>query len=76
MVRDVFTTLQALRDSGVSVLMVEQNARSALEISDFGIVLETGRCRMTGQAADILHNPRVARMFLGGDLDSGLIASS
>ncbi len=51
MVKDVFATLQTLRAQGVSTLMVEQNARSALEISDYGIVLETGRTRLVGAGA-------------------------
>ncbi len=46
--------------------MVEQNARSALEISDEGLVLETGRARLQGPARDILNDPRVAQLFLGG----------
>jgi branched-chain amino acid transport system ATP-binding protein len=69
MVKDVFATLQALRATGVSILMVEQNARSALEISDFGIVLETGRTRLVGTARQILDDPRVARLFLGAEVD-------
>ncbi len=69
MVKDVFATLQQLRDQGMSILMVEQNARSALEISDYGVVLETGRMRMIGKAQDILNDPRVARMFLGAEVE-------
>ena len=69
MVKEVFATLQALRASGVSILMVEQNARSALEISDYGIVLETGRTRLVGTARAILDDPRVARLFLGAEVE-------
>jgi branched-chain amino acid transport system ATP-binding protein len=69
MVKDVFATLRALADTGMSVLMVEQNARSALEMSDYGIVLEAGRTRMTGRAQDILHDPRVGRLFLGAEME-------
>ncbi|HYF57082.1 MAG TPA: ABC transporter ATP-binding protein [Salinarimonas sp.] len=69
MVREVFTILRDLAGRGVTVLMVEQNARSALAMSDYGIVLELGRARMTGRAADILADPRVGRLFLGGSLD-------
>ena len=69
MVKEVFTTLQTLRDKGMSVLMVEQNARSALEISDYGIVLETGRTRLAAPAQSILADPRVARLFLGAEVD-------
>jgi branched-chain amino acid transport system ATP-binding protein len=69
MVQEVFRTLQGLRDKGVTILMVEQNARSALAASDHAIVLELGRTRMTGTARSILHDPRVGKLFLGGTLD-------
>lgn len=69
MVQEVFRTLQDLRDKGVSILMVEQNARSALQASDHGIVLELGRTRLAGTAADIAGDPRVGKLFLGGSLD-------
>lgn len=69
MVRDVFRILQDLRDRGVTILMVEQNARSALAISDHAVVLELGRTRMTGEARIILDDPRVGRLFLGGALE-------
>ena len=65
MMREVFGTLQRLRDGGMSVLMIEQNARSALEISDHAIVLEGGRTRLVGPARAMLTDPRVARLFLG-----------
>jgi branched-chain amino acid transport system ATP-binding protein len=68
MVKEVFATLQGLRDGGMSILMVEQNARSALEISDFGLVLEGGRARMSGPAREILQDPRVAKLFLGAEV--------
>ena len=66
MVRQTFDILRELRGRGVSILMIEQNARSALEISDFGIVLELGRTRMTDTARRVLDDPRVGRLFLGG----------
>lgn len=66
MVQETFGILKELRNQGVTILMVEQNARSALEISDEGLVLELGRARMQGPAQDILHDPRVAQLFLGG----------
>lgn len=65
-VREIFDILRELRGRGVSILMVEQNARSALELSDFGIVLELGRTRMAGPAAEILADPRIGQLFLGG----------
>ena len=66
MVQETFTILQELRDRGVTILMVEQNARSALEISDLGIVLELGQTRLVDKAANVLADPRVAQLFLGG----------
>ena len=69
MVRKVFDELITLRDSGVTILMVEQNARSALAISDHALVLEQGRVALSGKAADILEDPRVGALFLGGSLE-------
>ena len=66
LVKETFGILQDLRAKGVSILMVEQNAKRALEISDFGVVLELGRTRMEGAASDILADARVGQLFLGG----------
>lgn len=66
MVQQTFTILKELRASGVSILLIEQNARSALEISDFGIVLELGQTRLVDKADRILNDPRIGELFLGG----------
>ena len=66
LVGETFEILQGLRAQGVSILMVEQNAKRALEISDFGVVLELGRVRMQGRSRDLLADPRVGQLFLGG----------
>jgi branched-chain amino acid transport system ATP-binding protein len=68
MVQETFALLTELRNSGVAILMIEQNARSALEMSDFGIVLELGQTRMMDRADKILNDSRVAQLFLGGAL--------
>jgi branched-chain amino acid transport system ATP-binding protein len=68
LVRETFDVLAGLRDKGVSILMVEQNAKSALEHSDYGIVLEQGQTRMAGEARAILADRRIAQLFLGGGL--------
>ena len=68
MVQQVFTILQELRDSGVTILLIEQNARQALAISDYGLVLEQGQTRIEDRAANILADPRIAQLFLGGGL--------
>lgn len=66
LVQQTFGILQELRDRGVSILMIEQNARSALEISDFGIVLELGQTRLFDRAERVLGDPRIGQLFLGG----------
>jgi branched-chain amino acid transport system ATP-binding protein len=52
----------------VSILMIEQNARQALAISDYGLVLEQGQTRIESTAASILADQRIAQLFLGGGL--------
>ncbi|NLY33200.1 MAG: ABC transporter ATP-binding protein [Alcaligenaceae bacterium] len=64
-VREVFHTIMRLRDSGVSILLVEQNARAALQVADYGYVLEMGEVRLEGNAAELAHNPRVIESYLG-----------
>jgi branched-chain amino acid transport system ATP-binding protein len=68
MVQETFAILTELRNSGVSILMIEQNARAALQMSDYGIVLELGQTRMFDTAQNILNDPRVGQLFLGGVL--------
>jgi branched-chain amino acid transport system ATP-binding protein len=68
MVQDVFAILKGLRDSGVTVLLIEQNAKQALQISDYGLVLEQGQTRIEDTAPKILADPRIAQLFLGGGL--------
>ena len=65
-VREIFRIIRSLRELGVSILLVEQNARAALESADYGYVLETGEIAMHGPAADLLHDPRVEATYLGG----------
>ncbi|WP_063686334.1 ABC transporter ATP-binding protein [Bradyrhizobium stylosanthis] len=69
MVQQTFDILKSLRDRGVTILMIEQNARSALEISDIGIVLELGQTRMVDDAKRILNDPRIGQLFLGGAME-------
>ena len=54
-----------LREDGVSILLVEQNARAALQVSDYGYVLETGELAVEGPSSDLAQNPRVAATYLG-----------
>jgi branched-chain amino acid transport system ATP-binding protein len=68
LVQEVFSILKDLRDAGVTILLIEQNARQALGISDYGLVLEQGQTRIEDTAKNILADPRIARLFLGGGL--------
>lgn len=68
MVQEVFSILKGLRDSGVTILLIEQNAKQALQMSDYGLVLELGQTRIEDAAASILADPRIAQLFLGGGL--------
>jgi branched-chain amino acid transport system ATP-binding protein len=71
MVKQIFAMLKELRDRGVSILMIEQNARSALEISDYGIVMELGQTRLFDKAGRVLNDPRIGELFLGGAMKDG-----
>lgn len=65
-VREIFRIVASLRDHGVSILLVEQNARAALETADHGYVLETGKITYHGPARELAHDPRVIATYLGG----------
>ncbi|HTP72214.1 MAG TPA: ABC transporter ATP-binding protein [Burkholderiaceae bacterium] len=64
-VREVFRTIERLREEGASILLIEQNARAALEVSDYGYVLETGAFALQGPAAELASDPRVIDTYLG-----------
>ena len=64
-VREIFRTIRALRSTGVSILLVEQNARAALEVADHGYVLETGAIVLDGTADVLAKDPRVVESYLG-----------
>ena len=65
-VQDVFKLLRRLADQGTTVLMVEQNVKSALKVSDDAIALESGRLVLHKPAAELLADPHIERLFLGG----------
>ncbi|HMK43490.1 MAG TPA: ABC transporter ATP-binding protein [Dissulfurispiraceae bacterium] len=70
-VKEILTMISQLRDQlGLTVLLVEQNARSALRIADSGYVLETGRVLLQGTAEELLANRDVQRAYLGRDRDN------
>jgi branched-chain amino acid transport system ATP-binding protein len=67
LVVDIFHTISRLRHEGLTILVVEQNARAALKIADRGYVLETGRIILQGSAAELLEDHDVKRAYLGRD---------
>lgn len=64
-IREIFSAIGRLRDEGVTILLVEQNARAALDISDRAYVLETGRIVLSGTAEELLSSADVQRAYLG-----------
>ena len=64
-VKEIFRIVAQLRDAGVSILLIEQNARAALEVADYGYVLETGEIALQGPAAELARDARVIETYLG-----------
>lgn len=62
---EVFQVISRLRDTGVATLLIEQNSRAALQVSDYGYVLEVGDVTLEGNATDLATNPRVIEAYLG-----------
>ena len=65
-VQEIFNVIQALNASGTTILLVEQNARAALKVAHFCYVLERGEIVLEGLASELLHNPKVKAVYLGG----------
>jgi branched-chain amino acid transport system ATP-binding protein len=65
MVQKVFETILAVAGEGVTILLVEQNAKLALDVSDRGYVMESGEITLVGKAADLMHDPKVRAAYLG-----------
>jgi branched-chain amino acid transport system ATP-binding protein len=64
-VADIFRVIVGLRDRGIAILLVEQNARAALQVSDYACVLEMGRVALEGPSADLAADSRVVETYLG-----------
>jgi branched-chain amino acid transport system ATP-binding protein len=62
----LFVQLESINDDGVAILLVEQNARRSLALSDYGYVLDMGRNRFQGEGGELLHDPKVVDLYLGG----------
>jgi len=75
LVQEVFAILKGLRDQGVTILLIEQNAKQALQASEYGLVLEQGRTRIEDTASRILADERIAQLFLGGGLQGQVEAT-
>ena len=74
-VRQIFHVIADLKSTGVSILLVEQNARAALQIADYGYVLEMGEFVLEGRASDLAASPRVVETYLGLATHRGLAGS-
>jgi branched-chain amino acid transport system ATP-binding protein len=66
LVKEIFKTIVRVNESGVTVLLVEQNAKMALNIATRGYVIETGNITMEGKASDLADDPKVRQAYLGG----------
>jgi branched-chain amino acid transport system ATP-binding protein len=64
--RTMFDTVKMMNEMGRTVLLVEQNARQALKLSHHGVVLENGQVRLTGTGREVLNNPEIGALYLGG----------
>jgi branched-chain amino acid transport system ATP-binding protein len=69
--RAVFGMIRQMNSTGLTVLLIEQNARAALRLSSHAIVLESGRVRLAGSGRDVLGNPEIGQLFLGGVVGTG-----
>ena len=64
-IKDIFAIIKEIKAAGVNVLLIEQNAKAALEISDYAYVMETGTITMSGVGKDLLNDDRVKKAYLG-----------
>ena len=65
LVKTIFATIREINQQGVTIILVEQNARAALKLADRGYVMETGKIALQGSAADLLRDERVRKAYLG-----------
>jgi len=68
--KQVIETVKVMQDSGRTIVLVEQNARTGLSLATRGVVLESGRVRLEGSHTDILNNPEIGHLYLGGTLSN------
>jgi ABC-type branched-subunit amino acid transport system ATPase component len=69
--RTVFAAIRQMNAAGTTILLVEQNARAGLRLSSHGVVMENGRVRLSGSGREVLENPEIGALYLGGAVSSG-----
>ena len=67
MIESVFEKILTINKSGIAIMLIEQNAQAALKISGIGYVLAAGENQLQGKGEDLLNDPKVARLYLGGE---------
>jgi branched-chain amino acid transport system ATP-binding protein len=72
----MYDSIRQMRDNGRTILLVEQNVRVGLGLADHGVVMETGRVRLEGTGAEILANPQMRALYLGGSIEEGEVPSA
>jgi branched-chain amino acid transport system ATP-binding protein len=68
--RTVFDAIRQMNAAGVTILLVEQNARAGLRLSSHGVVMESGRVRLSGTGREVLEHPEIGALYLGGAVSS------
>jgi len=63
--KEVFKVIASLRDTGAAILLIEQNARAALQVSDYAYLLENGRITLHGPSSELINDPRIINTYLG-----------
>jgi len=69
--RTVFDAIREMNAAGTTILLVEQNARAGLRLSSHGVVMESGRVRLSGTGREVLENPEIGALYLGGAVGAG-----
>jgi ABC-type branched-subunit amino acid transport system ATPase component len=69
--RTVFDAIRQMNAAGTTILLVEQNARAGLRLSSHGVVMENGRVRLSGTGREVLENPEIGALYLGGAVSPG-----
>jgi len=72
----MYASVRAMAESGRSILLVEQNVRAGLALATHGVVMETGRVRLEGTGAEVLANPQMRALYLGGTVEEGAAAAA